>query len=253
MTTPAPFPWKERLLASPAVAVAVFCLGLLSCTGLGVALVMTLIAKGGATLDVTGVSSQLIKSDRVQWAFDIKSESTNRSAGATAQKQQLNKALAFLKRHRIPDADVFVKVLFVTPNIERNPESGRETLIGWRFSQEVVVVSAEVEKVAAVSRLSSELISEGVDARFRMPEYTFSGISDKRVELLKGATQNAKERAQAIASTGNLSLGRMTNVGTAVFQVTTPGSSSAGGDGVYDTETIDKEISAVMSVSFRLN
>ena len=44
-----------------------------------------------------------------------------------------------------------------------------------------------------------------------------------------------------------------TYVGTAVFQVTTPGSSSTGGSGVYNTESIDKEISAVMSVRFRIN
>jgi hypothetical protein len=252
MTLKSSFSWKEHLLASPAVAVAVFCVGLLGCTGLGVALVTTLIAKGGATVDVTGVSSQLIKSDRVKWSFNVKSTSRDRSAGAKSQQQQLEKALLFLRSNEIPDDDVFVKVLYVNPNIQRNPESGQETLTGWSFSQEIVVVSDEVDKVAEVSRRSSDLISSGVDARFKMPEYTFSGISDKRVELLKGATSNAKERAEAIASTGNLSLGRMTNVGTAVFQVTTPGSSSAGGGGVYDTGTIDKEISAVMSVSFRL-
>jgi len=44
----------------------------------------------------------------------------------------------------------------------------------------------------------------------------------------------------------------MTNVGTATFQVTAPGSSSAGSGGLYDTDTIEKEISAVIDVSFRL-
>jgi len=249
----ATFPWRERLLTSPAVAVAVFCIGLLSCTGLGIALVMTLVAKGNAKVDVTGVSSQLIKSDRVQWSFDIKSESKDRSSGAIAHEQQLNKALGFLADNGIPKDDVFVKVLYVAPNIERNPETGRESMLGWRFNQQIVVISAEVDKIADVSRKSSTLIAQGVDARFSMPQYTYSALSDKRVELLQGATENAKERAQAIAKTGNLSLGRMTNIGTAVFQVTAPGTSSTGGEGVYDTETIDKEISAVMSVSFRLN
>ena len=92
-----------------------------------------------------------------------------------------------------------------------------------------------------------------MDARFEMPEYTYSNIAEKRVELLEGATENAKERALAIASTGDASLGQMTYVGAAVFQVTTPGSSSTGGSGVYNTESIDKEISAVMSVRFRIN
>lgn len=214
---------------------------------------MTLVAKGNAKVNVIGVSSQLIKSDRVQWSFDIKSESKDRSSGAIAHEQQLNKALDFLADNGIPKVDVFVKVLHVSPNIERNLETGRESMLGWRFNQQIIVISAEVDKIADVSRKSSTLIAKGVDARFSMPQYTYSALSDKRVELLQGATENAKERAQAIAKTGNLSLGRMTNIGTAVFQVMAPGISSTGGEGVYDTETIDKEISAVMSVSFRLN
>lgn len=148
MTSKSSFPWKEHLLASPAVAVAVFCVGLLGCTGLGVALVTTLIAKGGATVDVTGVSSQLIKSDRVKWSFDVKNTSRDRSAGAKSQQRQLQQALLFLRSNDIPDDDVFVKVLYVSPNMQRNRESGQETLTGWSFSQEIVVVSNEVDKIA---------------------------------------------------------------------------------------------------------
>lgn len=246
------FPWREKLLASPAVAVAVFCVGLLSCTGLGIALVVSLIDKGGAKVDVTGVSTETVRSDRVQWSFTIKTEAVNRSQGALTQEKQLNQALAFLQKNKISSDDIFVKVLFVSPNIETNRETGRETMLGWKFSQEIVVISADVDNVAEVSRRSSELISNGVDARFQMPQYTYSGLADKRIELLKEATENAKQRAKAIATTGSLSLGRMTNVGTATFQVTAPGSSSAGSGGLYDTETIEKEVSAVMDVSFRL-
>ena len=247
------FSWREALLSSPAVAVGVFCIGLLTCTGVGLAVIATQAAKGSSSLDVTGVSSQLITSDRVKWSFKLKNTSKNRIEGAKTLQKQLEKALAFLQANQISEDDISIKVLLVNPNIERNPENGRRSLVSWDFSQEVVVLSSDVEKIAAVSRRSSELISAGVDARFEMPEYTYSNIAEKRVELLEGATENAKERALAIASTGDASLGQMTYVGTAVFQVTTPGSSSTGGSGVYNTESIDKEISAVMSVRFRIN
>ena len=246
------FPWRERLLASPAIAVAVFCLGLLSCTGLGVALVMSLIDKGGALISVTGMSSELIKSDRVQWSFDIRSNNANRSIGARKHQEKLNEALSFLRTNGVREEDIVVKVINVSEEIERNPKTGKETSFGWNFNQEIVVISEDVDKVASVSRKSSEMISAGIDARLQRPKYTFSGLSDKRIELLEGATENAKQRANAIATQGNLSLGRMTNVGTAIFQITAPGSNAAGGGGRYETDTIDKEISAVMSVSFRL-
>ena len=121
----APFPWKERLLASPAVAVAVFCLGLLSCTGLGVALVMTLIDQGGASVAVTGMSSELIKSDRVQWSFSVRSSAVDRSTGARAHQQSLNQAVDFLRDHGIKENDIVIKVIDVSENLERNPKTGK--------------------------------------------------------------------------------------------------------------------------------
>lgn len=247
------FSWREALLSSPAVAVGVFCVGLLTCTGVALAVIATQAAKGSSSLDVTGVSSQLITSDRVRWSFQLKTTSINRIEGAKKQQIQLEKTLAFLKTNQVSEGDISIKVLTIRPNIDRNPENGRSTLVSWDFSQEVVILSADVEKIAEVSQRSSELISAGVDARFNMPEYTYSGIAEKRVELLEGATENAKQRALAIASTGDASLGQMTYVGTAVFQVTTPGSSSTGESGVYNTESIDKEINAVMAVRFRIN
>ena len=141
----------------------------------------------------------------------------------------------------------------INQKTERNPENGRVTPTGWEFSQEIVVISDDVHNVAAVSQDSSQLIEMGIDAHFSKPEFTYSKIAEKRVELLKGATENAKERAQAIANTGNVRLGEMSYVGTAIFQVTTPGSSSLGGGGIYDTETINKKISAVMDIKFKFD
>ena len=210
---------------------------------------MSLIDKGGALISVTGMSSELIKSDRVQWSFDIRSNNANRSIGARKHQEKLKEALSLLRTNGIRDEDIVVNV---SKEIERNPKTGKETSLGWNFNQEIVVISEDVDKVAAVSRKSSEMISAGIDARLQRPKYNFSGLSDKRIELIEGATENAKQRANAIATQGNLSLGRMTNVGTATFQITAPGSNSAGGGGRCETNTIDKEISAMMSVSFRL-
>jgi len=137
--------------------------------------VVSLIDRGGAKVDVTGVSTEQVRSDQVQWSFTIKSESANRSQGALSQEKQVAQAIAFLEKNNISRDDIFVKVLFVSPNIETNRETGRETMLGWKFSQEIVVISSDVDKVAEVSRRSSELISNGVDARFQMPRYTFQG------------------------------------------------------------------------------
>ena len=254
MSTAKNFSWREQLLASPAVAVAIFCGGLISCTLVGAGVIAMAAHKANSgSLDVKGVSSQLIESDRVEWSFRVRGESTNRTTGAKFHSIDVQKSLQFLEERGIKKEDIVVKVLVVNQKTERNPENGRVTPTGWEFSQEIVVISDDVHNVAAVSQDSSQLIEMGIDAHFSKPEFTYSKIAEKRVELLKGATENAKERAQAIANTGNVQLGEMSYVGTAIFQVTTPGSSSLGGGGIYDTETINKKISAVMDIRFKFD
>ena len=254
MSTANNFSWREQLLASPAVAVAIFCGGLLSCTVVGAGVIAIAAHKANnGSLDVKGVSSQLIESDRVEWSFRVRGESANRTSGAKYHSSDVQKALQFLGDRGINKKDIVVKVLVVNQKTERNPENGRVTPTGWEFSQEIVVISDDVHNVAVVSQDSSQLIEMGIDAHFSKPEFTYSKIAEKRVELLKGATENAKERAQAIANTGNVRLGEMSYVGTAIFQVTTPGSSSLGGGGIYDTETINKKISAVMDIRFKFD
>ena len=218
MSTANNFSWREQLLASPAVAVAIFCGGLLSCTVVGTGVIAIAAHKANnGSLDVKGVSSQLIESDRVEWSFRVRGESVNRTTGAKYHNSDVQKALQFLEDRGINKEDVVVKVLVVNQKTERNPENGRVTPTGWEFSQEIVVISDDVRKVAAVSRDSSQLIEMGIDARFSKPEYTYSRIAEKRGELLKGATENAKERAQVVANTGNAQLGEMSYVGTATF------------------------------------
>ena len=112
------FSWREALLSSPAVAVGVFCIGLLTCTGVGLAVIATQAAKGSSSLDVTGVSSQLITSDRVKWSFKLKNTSKNRIEGAKTQQKQLDKALAFLQANQISEDDISIKVLLINPNSE---------------------------------------------------------------------------------------------------------------------------------------
>ena len=244
--------WYDRVFSSPAVATAVFCFGILSCTGLGVALVATLADRGSASISVTGVSTQRIKSDLAQWSFTIRNKAMGRTAGAFTHQKNLKSAVKFLQANGIPKDEIDVKVLYVSPAEEYNRKTGVTQRNGWTYNQEVIVTSDDVDKVADISVKASALIEQGVDARFSSPKFTYTKIDDKRIEMLSAATENAKQRASAIAKQGNQSLGRMVSVGTATFQITSPGSSSAGTGGVYDTSTIDKEINAVMSADFRL-
>jgi hypothetical protein len=80
--------------------------------------------------------------------------------------------------------------------------------------------------IATISREIGELIGQGVPLTINAPAFTYTKLADKRVDMLAKATRDARRRALAIAAEA--------------------GASS------YDTRTIDKDITAVMAVTFRV-
>ena len=79
-------------------------------------------------------------------------------------------------------------------------------------------------------------------------------VDDIRVvseDMLAKATKDARARARAIAWEAGVGIGPITNADTGTFQITAPNSTEASDTGSYDTRTIEKDITAVMAVTFR--
>ena len=82
------------------------------------------------------------------------------------------------------------------------------------------------------------------------PEFTYSKLADKRVDMLAKAAKDARVRAEAIALQAGSEVGGLKKVNTGVFQITVPNSTRVSSWGSYDTSTIKKDITAVMGVTF---
>ena len=68
--------------------------------------------------------------------------------------------------------------------------------------------------------------------------------------MLAKATKDARIRAEAIAREAGSNVGAVKRVNTGVFQITVPNSTRVSSWGSYDTSTINKDITAVMGVTF---
>ena len=74
-----------------------------------------------------------------------------------------------------------------------------------------------------------------------------------KVTNMYGMFYEATSFNQPIDTSGSQwDVGGVTNVNTGVFQITTPNSTRVSSYGSYDTTTIDKDITAVMGVTFRV-
>jgi hypothetical protein len=68
--------------------------------------------------------------------------------------------------------------------------------------------------------------------------------------MVAEATKDAKARAEAIArSTGNR-VGTVRSAQTGVFQITARNLTEVSDSGIYDTSSLEKDITAVVSVTF---
>ena len=114
------------------------------------------------------------------------------------------------------------------------------------------IKSGDVDKIARVSRESTELIDQGILFVSSAPEYFYVKLDELKIEMLAKATANAKQRAESMArATGN-KIGFMRSAKMGVFQITPVTSTDVTDWGVNDTTSLDKKVMAVVTVSFDL-
>jgi len=70
--------------------------------------------------------------------------------------------------------------------------------------------------------------------------------------MLGLATNDAKLRAQKIAEQAGTEIGDLKSASMGVFQITAPYSTEVSDYGMYDTSTIDKQITAIVKASFEI-
>ena len=204
------------------------------------------------TITVTGASTERIKSDYVDWTVEVRSNGSSQQEAYQALQPQLKRTLAFLKAQNVPEQSISLGVVESTSEDVRNRVTGALISTRWTTRQPILIGSTNVALIQGVSRRIGDLVGQGVPLTIRPPAYTFTRLSEKRVDMLAKATADAKRRAEAIARQAGSGIGAITKADTGTFQITVPNSTSMSSYGSYDTSTIWKDITAVMGVTFRV-
>src|SRR5438876_791967 len=131
---------------------------------------------------------------------------------------------------------------------ERIPLLAGLALIAISFA----VRSARAREITNVAGRSSELLGEGIPLAAQPPEYVYTRLPELRPQLLAAATKDAQNRGRVIVEATGAHLGKLRGVDVGVFQVTTPNSTQVEDYGVYDTGTLEKDVTAVVNVTFAL-
>jgi hypothetical protein len=131
---------------------------------------------------------------------------------------------------------------------------GRETgrILASRVSQTFEVRSPDVDGITRVSGRASALISEGVPLQSQSPEYLYTQLNEIRTAMLEEATRDARQRAEAILRSTGAEIGAVRDARMGVFQVTPRYSTEISDYGINDVTSIDKDVTAVVRVTFTI-
>jgi len=210
--------------------------------------------KGDEAITVTGSAKKRITSDLVLWSAGVSSEAAQLTDAYKQLSDNIPRIKQYLLSKGIPEQQMTVSSISTTTLKGRDRE-GNETseVTGYSLQQQIEVRSNDVQKIAQVAREATELINQGILIESNSPQYYYTQIGDLKIEMLGEAAKDAKVRAERIASSTGNSIGSVRSAKMGVLQITAADSTEVSDSGVYNTSTIEKDMTAVVNISFAVD
>lgn len=210
--------------------------------------------KSEDAITVTGSARKRIKSDLVVWNAGITTQAPQLSAAYKQISENIPRIRKYLLDKGIPEDQITVSSIS-TKTLTATDIHGRETseIVGYSLGQKVGVTSDDVDRIATVAREATELIDQGILLDSEAPSFYYTKIGDLKIEMLGEAAKDAKTRADRIAESTSSSIGSIRSARMGVMQITAPESTEVSDYGVNDTLSIEKDVTAVVNVSFAVD
>lgn len=203
-------------------------------------------------ISVTGSAQKMITSDTARWSANFSRNVAGDALknGSVQMKQDLDAVLAYLNQNGVKKDQITVNPVTVYPTFENGSYGSTGKINGYNFSQQISVDSSDVQNLTSIAQESTKLINQGIVFSSQPVEYYYSKLDDLKIEMLGVATDNAKQRAEAIAEKSGSKLGKLNAASMGVFQITAVNSTDVSDYGVFDTTAIQKRITAVVRTTF---
>jgi len=208
--------------------------------------------RGSDIITVTGSARRTVRSDYATWSGSYYANEATLQSGYEVLTRHAQSIRDFLHSRHVPDS--LVKFSGINSREMSRKENIRgeikEEFIGFQISQRFEVRGTEVDSMDVIARDITRLAAQGIPVNSEPPQFYYTKLAEMRVEMLGEATTDARLRAERIARSGGGKIGAIRNARMGVFQITAPNSREVRDYGIYDTSTIDKDITAVVTVSF---
>lgn len=196
------------------------------------------------TISVTGSAKRRISSDYVIWGSSLTARGKTPAAASRQLAGWVTRTITALKSSGIREDEMTVSAIS-TSALGRG---GKVT--GYRLSRFIQIRSSRVDVVVGAIRDSAKLLAAGIPLSAGQPRYVYTRLAALRPALTAEAMKDAIARAKAIVEITGDKLGSVRDASSSPFEVTAPGSTEVSDYGIYDTSTREKDVTAVVNVTF---
>jgi hypothetical protein len=219
------------------------------------------------TIKVTGSAKRRIKSDLMVWRTSVSAEAATLADAYSKLSRDVEKTKVFLVAQGFPENQIVISAVKTTPirssprglqKMQVAPEdagsaSFNNRVTSYTLMQSLEIRSAEIDKLTATSRKVTQLIDQGILLESNEPEYLNTKLAELKVVMLADAARDARERAAQIVSSAGGKVGEMRSAEMGVMQVNAADANEISGYGVNDMNSVEKDVLAVVHVTFALD
>ena len=208
------------------------------------------VAKASQEITVKGSARRRVRSDLGVWSIQIRGEAPTIAAAYEQIEASERRVAQFLEAKGFPAAQRTLSAIESSTFYGRD-EKGNTTreVTGYSLERTFTISSPDVERVYAAASEVTQLLKENIPVASRRPEFYYSKVADLKVQILGEATKDARTRAGEIATNSGCSIGEVRQAQMGVIQITQPDSTEVASYGRYDTSTIEKDVSVVVTLT----
>lgn len=210
--------------------------------------------KAEQSMNVRGSARQRLTSDLGQWRIHVRVENPDLAAAYKALETSVERTRAFLGSAGFTDADLRLEAIDTSTFYERDAKGNTTRKIeGFGLSRTFFISTTDVKKIDRATGDVTKLIKDGVMVTSDPPEYLYTKLPELRVAILGEASKDARTRADEIAKNSGCRVGEVRSAIMGPLQVVRPNSTDVSAGGNYDTSTIEKDVTIVVTLSLSID
>ena len=202
---------------------------------------------------MTGSAEEIVTSDSATWTITLNTKKKTLSEAYKTIQAQIPVVKSYLVANGIESDNISIEPSNYWNSYVRLPNGNTtDDIAAYNYSQNIVVKSNDVNKIKELSTDIEKLTEKNITLNSQSPEYQYSKLAELKVKLLEAASQDAKQRANATLKINNNKTGKILSVKTGVFQITSPESNNVSDMGIFDSNSIEKKVTAVVNVTYEI-